>query len=206
MKIKKLYFYTYFILLFYACGKEPMSNVGRTKACCFTYEIEGTFNGLKWQRNGWEYGAVVIDATESIKDTSSTDYKCLEGLVGFSFGLITKESFAREVITIGNVSKKAKKYGIALSSEPREPCTFSRDSIKTSFAVYIADGDAVTDTYDKLVESYPNSFEVLSYEPIKNEFNCRFNFAFVKTGKFDPSYPDTLYLKGKIRIDGRLKR
>ena len=92
MKVKKIYFYLYFISMLYACRKETISN-GRPKSCCFTYEIEGAFNGQNWQRNGWEFGAAVIDATETIKDTSSTDYKCLNGLVDFGFGLNTKELF-----------------------------------------------------------------------------------------------------------------
>jgi hypothetical protein len=205
MKIKKIYFYTFFILGFCACKKEMIVG-GKTKSCCFTYDIEGTFNGQNWQRNGWEFGASLIDATETIKDTTSFNYKCLEGLVGFTFGLDTKELFGRESLIIDNVSKKAKKYGVILNSSPREPCAFSRDSVRASFIVAVEDGDIITDTYEKLVANYPNSFEVLSYEPVKNEFNCRFDFAFIKTRKFDPNYPDTLYLKGKIRIDGRLKQ
>lgn len=205
MKIKKLYFYAFLILGFCACKKDTLVG-GKTKTCCFNYEIEGTFNGQNWQRNDWQFGATVIDATQTIKDTSSTDYKCLEGLVSFGFGLNTKELFGRESISINNVSKKVKKYGVGTNSLQRVPCTFSRDSVSTSFVVAVADGDVITDTYQKLVESYPNSFEVLSYEPIKNEFNCRFDFAFIKTRKFDATYPDTLYIKGKIRIDGRLKQ
>jgi hypothetical protein len=203
MKTTKLSILILFSLIFHACNKEK-SLLEDKKVCCFAYEIEGSFNGQNWERNGLVFGAVAIDATQTIKDTSSI-YKCLEGLVDFSLGLRTKEFFGRETLNINRVSKIPKKYAVALTSEYQDACKFSRDSIYTSFNTLAEDGDAGKDSYNKLDNRYPNSFEVMSYDPIKNEFKCRFDFAFIRTLKKDPNYPDTLYLKGKFRIEGRLK-
>jgi hypothetical protein len=202
MRLNKIYLFIYFGFIM-SC-KEPIMYEDK-RICCFTYEVQGSFNGKNWQRNGWSFGAAAIDATQAIKDTSSIDYKCLDGLVDFSLGLNTKELFARESLVISDVSKKAKKYGVALTSGRQAPCTFSRDSIKASFIILAEDGDFIIDRYTNLDKKYPNSFEVLSYDSIKNEFKCKFDFAFIKATKIDPTYPDTLYLKGEYRIDGRYK-
>jgi hypothetical protein len=205
MKIKYKPIIFLLLILMTSC-KDDVIPESSTKACCFTYEIDATFNGQKWERSGWEFGAASADRTSSTKDTSSINYKCLAGLTTLSLGIHNK-SIGGEGLVIGDVSKTAKKYSVALiPPEYKEPCGFSRDSITASFYTVNDHGDATYDSYNRLSETYSNAFEVVSYEPVKNEFNCRFDFAFIKTSSNDKIYPDTIYLKGKFRIEGRLKQ
>lgn len=95
---------------------------------------------------------------------------------------------------------------IKVTTEDRESRSyqFSRDTIEARF-VTLVDSDGIKDSYNQLNANHNSYLELISYDSLKNEYNCRFDVTFIGTELKNIRYPDTINIKGTFKVAGRVQ-